>query len=211
MNVSVEINGGGGTGGRGLAELRRRLSGAGRRDLIAAAGYEVQRLVTDHLRGLARTRHKTAQALGAAPSNHWAAAAEKVAMPQALRTLGGEGVEAEATVTVDHPGIARAFHDVTIRPVEKEALVIAVHPLAYNRRASQVRMQLKTFVIGQRGRGIIAMKGQGKFVIPLYVLARSVTQRQDRSLLPSGPEMETAAGKGARNYIAAALEAGGNL
>jgi hypothetical protein len=197
MNLRIDIQ-----AGTGMRELTARLRGAGRREMIGAAGYEVQRLTTDHLRALAASRHTTAQRLGAAPSGHLAQAAEKVPAPGALTTIGTEG-DAQAVLSIRHPGLSRAFKDVTIRPVAAKALTIPIHALAYNRRAGQIA---GLFRIGN----VLAIK-DGTTVVPLYALVRSVTQKQDRSLLPSDEALQEAASRGARRYIAAALQQKGNL
>ena len=213
MNVSVSL------GDKASPALRRvidSLQGAGRRDLLSAMGTEVQHVTTEHLRGLAATRHATAERLGAAPSGHLAQAAEKVAAPAALSAN-----ETEATLTFNHPGLGRAFHDVTIVPKTSKYLTIPVNAVAYARRAGEFALQVvftrkgawglvpKDFKLPPKPWGFAEMV-QIRSVM-LFLLVRSVTQKQDRSLLPSDEEWTEAATLGARNYIRDALQRGGAL
>ena len=176
-----------------LNTLMEKVGGAGRAELHEAMGHEVQRLTHDHLSLLAATRHTTAEKLGATPSNHLAQAAEKISAASALSADASS-----ATLTINHPGMIRALRDVTILPRDAKRLAIPVHALAYNRRPAQIWDALKLFI--PKGKNVICM-ASGKTITALYVLVRSVTQKQDRSLLPSQEEFQQAAKTGARNYI----------
>ncbi|MGA3169462.1 MAG: hypothetical protein ABSE62_00460 [Chthoniobacteraceae bacterium] len=177
-----------------------------RRNLHQAMGEEVQVLTADYLRRLAGSRHDTAEALGAAPTGFLGTAAEKVASPGAL-----EADSNAATLIIDHPGMRRAFGPVTISPRNAKSLAIPIHAIAYGQRARFLWNQLSLFI--PKGCNFIAMKGpDGKSILPLYILVRSVTQKQDRTLLPSDEEFEGAAIKGAENFCAESKRraAGGN-
>ncbi len=162
-----------------LAAVMKMLTGAGRTALHRAAGEEVQRVTADHL--------------AARPGTHWTQAAEKVALPVALQADASEAV-----LTVKHPGITRAFRDVTIRPVEKQALAIPIHPMARGFQAEELWERMKLFI--PKGGRVIATTLGGQLT-PLYVLCKKVTQRQDRSLLPSSAEFRAAAADGAMRYL----------
>jgi hypothetical protein len=175
----------------------------GRRQLHQAMGEEVQVLTADYLRRLAGSKHDTAEALGATPTGFLGTAAEKVASPGALTADSSA-----ATLTIDHPGMTRAFGPVTISPRNAKSLAIPVHAIAYGQRARFLWTQLSLFI--PKGCNFIAMKGpDGKSIIPLYILVRSLTQKQDRTLLPSDEEFEEAAKMGADREIRAALTRGG--
>lgn len=184
-----------------LRLLQDALTGEGRVEMVRAAGYEVQRSTADYLRQLAQTRHDTANALGATPSNHLAQAAEKVTQAT-VSVASGTGIETQAEFVLDHPGMSRAFHDVTIRPRNAKALTIPIAAIAYNRRAGQFD---GLFVLGGRGadvgRNLLCRRLDDGTIEPLYLLVRSVTQKQDRSLLPSAEEWNEAALRGARTYL----------
>lgn len=187
MNVAISIPRGG-----ALDHLTRMLGPEGRQELNTAMGYAVQELTVDYLRALAATRHTTAEKLGAAPTNHLAQAADKVAEPSAL-----ESTAEAATLTINHPGMTRAFRDVTIRPKEAKALAIPVHALAYGRQPAEIWDSMGLFAT----KGAIYMHQASGEPLRLYVLVRSVTQKQDRTLLPSGESLIDAAKRGALSLI----------
>jgi hypothetical protein len=175
-----------------FASLRGSLAA---RDLNQAMGEEVQVLTAEYLRRLSGERHDTANALaGTSDSSSiqtgfLSQAAEKVASPGAL------AVDSEAaTLTIDHPGMMRAFGPVTISPKNAKSLAIPVNAIAYGKRARSLWATLPLFI--PKGCNFIAMK-DGKSIIALYILVRSVTQKQDRSLLPSDEEWRDAAAVGA--------------
>jgi hypothetical protein len=178
-------------------------SGARRRELNEAMGQEVQHLTADYIAELAASRHDTARKLGAMPTNHLAQASEKVASPAAL-TSDAEG----ATLTIDHPGFGRAFHDVTIVPTNVAALTIPISAAAYGRRAREFAGLFRI-----KGTNVLALAVNGG-VVPMFALVRSVTQPQDRTLLPSMEQFQEAAVRGAEQYrqdYKRALSKGGNL
>jgi hypothetical protein len=191
-----------------LRDFTARISGPGAVEMNRAAGFEVQQLTTRHLRDIAGSRHETATKLGAAPTNHWAQAAEKVASPAALTADSDSAV-----LAINHPGIGRAFHDVTITPTNAKALTIPVSAIAYGRRAGEFGRALFIFKSKFTGTAFLAMRQGDRNALPLllYVLLRSVTQRQDRSLLPSDDELGNAAAEGVKRYVRMALTKGGNL
>ena len=191
------------TGGASQRRMFAKIKGPlSRRSLHQAMGEEVQVLTADYLRRLGQTRHDTAQALGATPTGHLAEAAEKVA--------GSDALEADsnaATLTIDHPGISPAFRDVRIAPISGKSLAIPIHAIAYGQRARFLWEQLSLFI--PKGCNFIAMKGpDGKSIIPLYILVRSLKQKQDRTLLPSDQEFEEAADKGAKRWFVAETKGG---
>lgn len=176
-----------------LQAAMRVLSPSGLTALHQAAGTEVQRITADHVAKLAATRHATANRLGAAPTNHFAQAVEKVAAPAALSSDASG-----ATLTISHPGFIRAFRSVKIVPRESKALAIPIHGLSYGKRAGELWDRMHLFI--PKGEKIIAAT-IGGVLTPLYALCKSVTQKQDRTLLPSDAEFQKAAVKGARGYL----------
>ena len=190
-----------------LRRAMNTLQGSDRAGLNRAMGMGIQVLTENHLRMLAGSRHDTANRLGAAPSNFLAQAAEMVASPSALTsTTNG------ATLTINHPGMVRALRDVTIVPREAKSLAIPVDALAYNRRPAQLWESLHLFI--PKGKNVIAMSAGKNQIRVLYVLVRSVTQRQDRTLLPSDEEIRRAAHEEADAYVTAVAlgrQSGGRL
>lgn len=204
--------------GAELLAMIQGLDGNGRQGLNEAIGRRVGATVRAHLLNLAATRHDTANAMGATPSGHLARAAESVVE---------FSTESTATISIFSPGIARAFRDITIVPTgDRKFLTIPVIKEAYNQRAYRVR-DLVAIVSGDKG---VLMKPQagtshtyktrrydrrrkdgakystetiqgGRFGTVWYVLVRRVTQKQDRSLLPSDEQFRIAAQEGARDYV----------
>ncbi len=191
-----------------------QLSGEGATGMAKAMGVEVQNKSVDHLRGLAASRHDTANRLGAAPSGHLAQAAEKVGAASAVTTISGGGSNI-AVLAINHPGMVRAFRDVTIVPTTKKFLAIPLAAIAYNRKPSQLTDEgHNMFVLRSKDSGkdrLILAEKQGDSIMPLYLLVRSVTQKQDRTLLPSDDEFSEAAVTGISNYIQQKLTEAGLL
>jgi len=210
-------------GNRDLQSMVAKVKGPqSRQRLNYAMITEVQHLTVEHLRAYS-AGDSTAARLGAAPSNYWAQGAEKVAAPSSIGADTDHG-----TLTINHPGIGRAFHDLTIRAVKAQALTIPLVAAAYNRRAPEIR---GLTIVRAHGKAYLFLPDAGsaenykkrhytgrtgkdgrdeyteyhepgaRSGIFMYLLVRSVTQRQDRSLLPSDEEFEQAAALGARRFL----------
>jgi len=208
MSVQITVTGIDQVSGE-LAALAAKLGDSGRADLHAGMGAEVQIDTADYIRKISTTRHRSARLLGAKPTGHLAAAAEAVSSAGALSSDSQA-----ATLRVSTPGMTRAFRDVTITPGGgKQWLTIPMHRRAYGKRAGELGREIE----GMGGRmfrpgksRILAIAVDGKLV-PLYALVKSVTQSQDRTLLPSDKVWRDASVRGARKVIASALRKGGNL
>jgi hypothetical protein len=105
---------------------------------------------------------------------------------------------------VKQVGIRRAAHDVDIAPgAGKQWLTIPIHAAAYNQRAYRmaglffVQPKGKDFALLGRREG----EGKGAGVVWMYLLKRSVHQKQDRTLLPSDAEYIAAAETGIGKYL----------
>lgn len=179
-----------------LNQLTERLTHRG--PLNQMVGRRVQNHIRDYLIQLALTKHDTARSLGATPSGHLGKAAEKVALPEALTEIP-DGV----MISLSHPGMGRAFHDVEIKPGPgKKFLTIPQIAQAYNQRAYRVEGLVAIFQ-GPKGvrKGLLAMPdGQGHLTV-WYTLVPSVHQKRDPSLMPTRASMSAAALAGAREYI----------
>lgn len=182
--------------------MAQLMAGLGNRTgLHEAVGREALGLTRNHLIHIAATRHATAERLGAAPTGHWAQAAEKT-----VETHD----ENAATITINQPGIGRVAHDVTITPkAGKKFLTIPLAAEAYGQRA--YRMNNTFFLRSKAGQLFIARQNggaRGGSLVLLYLLVKSVFQKQDRSLLPSDDEYRIAAKLGVRNYVGYLLARG---
>lgn len=186
----------------GMRHVAEGLEGLGRLEASYHMGEEVQILVVAHLRGLADTRHGTAQRLGATPTNYIAQAADMAAGAGVVRP-DPDGV----SLSLRHPVIARAFRDITITAKGSGALTIPVAAIAYGRRAAQFP-NLFIFRSKTTGNSFLAQRQAEKGDMPLllFLLVRSVTQHQDRSLMPSADEINTAAATGLTGYIRRTLQ-----
>lgn len=177
--------------GDGLApKLRAVLDHIGgnlRTRLHRHMGRAVQELCRRYLIALAATRHATANKLGAQPTHFLASAAEAAAQPQAL-SADATG----ATITIIHPGIGRAGHDVDIRPTAgRQFLTIPISADAYGQRIMQgenPRFPKGFFFTSKNGNLLYGIKA-GPNIHPLYALKTEVHLKEDRTLLPSDREI----------------------
>lgn len=171
-------------------------------------------LTARYLTTLAGTRHDTARRLGANPSGHLARAAESVI---------SEGTDQAAVVSVVSPGLRRAFGPMTIQPRNgAKYLTIPATAEAYNRRAGSFN-DLRLAVFGG-GRYLALVKAEQSSLADrkrsgfetdqqqaglgwrrrgtiYYWLKKSVTQPQDRSLLPSDEDYAEEAVEGIKAYL----------
>ncbi|MCA1963827.1 MAG: hypothetical protein LDL31_07775 [Prosthecobacter sp.] len=198
MSISLQIDV---SGDEQVIKLLGRLRGAltDTTELHKSIGSYAETLTRQHLTTLAQTRHDTADRLGAKRSGHLARAAEGVS---------SRGTQEAAFVKVVSPGIARAFGDITITPKNgSKYLTIPATAEAYNRRARTFNDLRVAFF----GRGRLALvkaeqsslsdrKASGGRSEVYYWLKKTVTQKQDRSLLPPDDDFAAAA-QGIKAYI----------
>lgn len=170
----------------------------GQRASCARVGAEsLCETVRRHIRRIAGTRHRTADRLGATPTNHLSRGARLV-------TAGEEG--GKAVVTVPIPGIGRAFGPMTVRPRSAKALTIPISRVAYGMRAPELAARgWNLFTLPSRqgpGAGILFGRKAGEAsAVALYLLRQSATLPQDRELMPSDEAMGEAIGYGVRMEI----------
>lgn len=152
-------------------------------------------LVRDYFDELSATRHDTANRLGAEPSGFW---------DQARGGTTSMATEEEAVITIAKAGIGRAGHDVTITPGPgKQYLAIPLIAEAYNKRAYTVPGLFAVREKGAEGTSglVLFKKEEDGTITPWYALVRSVTQHQDRTMLPSDEALENEALAGVRDYV----------
>lgn len=166
--------------------------------LNESVGVRTTERTRNHLVAIARSRHATAQRLGAPPSGHWGQAAEKTSF---------EANQAGVTISIEQPGIGRVAHDVTIEPGPgKKYLTLPAIAAAYNQRAYRISGMhvMVRFINGERRAVALAMssgKGADRVETVWYWLVKSVTQKQDRTLLPSDEEYRLAALAGVTDFV----------
>lgn len=162
--------------------------------LAKAAAGALQALVMRHLQQVARTRHATAQRLGATPTGFWSGAAQAVRL---------QAHASDAEVSVTHPGIARALRDVVIRPRRAKALTIPLRAEAYGKRPRELTRLSGAALFRPKGTRILATEEGGKLT-PMYALCASVTQKRDPTLLPDPKTIDDALARAALNALDAA-------
>ena len=169
---------------RTIADRADRLSDPSkRRRLFARAAASCANLVRRHILRIAPARHTTADSLGAQPTEF---------LGKAARRTYHEATSDAAVVVIPSPGFSRAFHDVVIRPRGKSFLTIPKAAESYGHTAREMRSTFgwKLFRPGEK-KILIGVKDGRR--LPLFSLAESAKQAQDRTLLPSDAELESAA------------------
>lgn len=168
-----------------------------RRPMYRMIGNRVKHLVRDHL---IKRSQAVRNKLGAPSSGFWGQAAEKVA------TTAPVADNDSVTLSLNHPGIARAFGPVTIRPLTGLYLTIPRIAEAYNKRAYRVKGLF--FIKTKKGKAFLAENTgggsgvKGKLKI-WYSLVPVVHQHQDRTILPADEQIEGAALQGVDDYLGA--------
>lgn len=183
INLDIPIN----TASPVLREITRYLEDATR--LHEMMGERVENLTRRYLAKLATERHATADRLGATPTGILSRAAES---PEAKGTR-------DAVVMTLRPAevLARAFGDVEIVPrAGKKFLTIPIHKDSYGKRAGEFS-DLVFLFNKETNNALLVRRAANGNIIPMFLLVRKVTQKQDRTLLPSDEailaEMEAAA------------------
>lgn len=174
-----------------------------RRPLLRMMGQAVKTLVRAHLVVRSQTKRNP---FGAPSSGFWGQAAEAVGRT-ALATD-----DTSVTLALNHPGMARAFGDVDIRPRSGIYLTIPKIAEAYNRRAYRVKGLF--FFKSKKGNAFLAEPTGGGSGVKSglriwYSLVPRVFQKQDRSILPSDAELQSAALRGADDYVEGLIAAKG--
>lgn len=92
------------------------------------------------------------------------------------------GNKPSGSINIDVPGIARAYKNLTIRPIKSNALTIPMHRSAYGRKASSFP---DLFVVKKKnGKAFLARSNGAGGITMMYYLAKQVFQERDRRLMP---------------------------
>ncbi len=165
-----------------LQAVRTALANRGR--LHAEMAVTAQQFTQDHLRGL--DRHATAQRLGGTPTGHYEKSAARIT-----------AVSDDAAAIVRIPrntGLGRAFGEITIRPrAGRKFLTIPAHQETYGRGPRDFGDDEFEFRVIESWMTFLALvwkETSGRHVKGevAFWLRRSVTQKQDRTLLPPDDE-----------------------
>lgn len=179
---------------------------------MQTVGADIHKEVHAFIGNMSRTRHKTANRLGAGPSKHFENATGRVV----LREVTPE----RATVVIENtPGLSRAYHDLNIQPVRARWLTIPLHRDAYAKRVADLRgLGHKIFRPGKarilvetttRTETYTDKSGKTrkrKKLRPLYALVKSVRVPQDKGLLPQEKQIRQWAVESAANIIDSQLD-----
>lgn len=99
------------------------------------------------------------------------------------------------SVPITTPGISRALHDIIIHPKEAQSLAIPLHADAYGISPREYNNQhpkgTPEALFRPKGKDYLAKNDNGSLVV-MYLLRKSVHQKQDASLLPPEEKMDAA-------------------
>lgn len=169
-----------------------------RAELFSVAGAAVKNFVQRHIRGYMRTKHHSANALGARPTGHYEKGAAAITM---------SADQSGAEVRIPIPGINRAYDDIHIRPGPgKRALTLPRAAVAYGRKVAEVQ-SLGWTVFRPKGTNWLMGRRDGdEAPMLLYTLVGGVVQRRDPSLLPAQGEIAATGWDAIWKHIQKAVE-----
>lgn len=143
--------------------------------ILLAGGQALQKLLRNWMRELNSSRSKHG-------SNHFT--------PTGIHDpiVDGDNV----AVGIYIPGITRALHDIVIRPVEAQSLAIPMHADAYGTSPREYNLNhpkgSPEALFMPKGKDYLAKNDHGSLVV-MYLLRKSVNQKQDPTLLPTSEEI----------------------
>lgn len=173
-----------------------------RRDLHRAMGYAAKSYILEYVLAYKNDRHKTAEKLGAEPTNFVGKAIEQ------LERSSTPADNEKVTIRLEHPWWARAFGAVTITP-KKTYLTIPLIAEAYGHRAPEIQglffwtnpVTGKSFLAEAIRRNTSLKKGDPGGLKLWYLLLNVVHQDQDRERLPPDEDITKAATIGAIEFL----------
>lgn len=148
---------------QGLSDLLRN----------ALASSQTARAIRDSLRSTVRA-HFEAIYPG---SKHW----DPKKVVDGKTSVGSQLTT--GSVDIDVPGVARAYHDVVVRPRIRKHLAIPIHRSSYGKSAKDFSDLL--LVKSESGSSFLAKKMANGALAWLFVLKDKVFQRKDPRLMPT--------------------------
>lgn len=122
-----------------------------------------------------QTEHRTANALGAKPTGH---------LTRAYAGIESASDDQAAQLLVPRASRLRAaFGSYVLKPTQSKYLTIPVNAESYGRRAREFD-DLKFMQVGPRKTAILARTDEDGNMTTMYLLLKSVTVKEDESLLP---------------------------
>jgi len=152
---------------------------AGRANIFSAASAALHNLVQRHLLAIKPKHHKTAQSLGAVPTDH---------IGKGIGGMSHTFDDHSATVIIPIAGLNRAFNPLHIVARHARALTLPVNSISYGKRVRELTAH-GWKVFRPRGKDILFGSINNDDPRPLYLLRRAVIIPQDRSLLPTDNEI----------------------
>ena len=170
-----------------VASLKRVKDAMEDRSMLnAVIAADAKALTQRHIAREGQQRHTTADRLGAKPTG----AIEKA---KVTSDSDGEG----ASVTIEGNAFARTFKRVSILPINARCLTIPRDAEAYGKRVKELEGEGWEFFTpkgaDRTDEPLLFGRSPSGETKPMYILARSATLEQDRSLLPSDEEYEQVA------------------
>ncbi len=162
-----------------------------RRAILGVGATALQIEVARHIRSESSVRHRWASRLDARPTGHLEKGAARVT---------SHATADRATVRVPIAGIARAFRDLEIKPVNAKELTIPVSAAAYGHRVRELA-RMGWSIFRPKGHDVLMGRRNGSEAEPLYALKKRVVVRQDRTLLPSDEAVSAAINKACAAYV----------
>ena len=147
--------------------------------LYRAAGRAVANRLRRHFRELDGQR---ANRLGGKRQHFW--------LQVRTATQDPEVEPGGATVTIAHLAFAQKLYGGTIVAKRARALTIPLHPDAYGRRASVFEQEQGVQLFRPKGKRVLMADLDGTGAVPIYVLAKAITQAPDPEALPDRSELE---------------------
>lgn len=202
MDITIRVE--------GVERLRRSLgaefSPARMTRLAEAIGYDAQEMTADHMARASVDRHKTADRLGAVHTKflEFSPGRTRSASPRGGFTMSKDADPTGVTVVVGNtPGLSRAYHDLTIKPgAGKKYLTIPTHADAYGRKAKEFKNQgRRLFVLASKSGNLSLFEKQGKNIVRMYALVKSVTVPKDEGLLPTAKDYQEWAEETAEAFL----------
>jgi hypothetical protein len=185
--------------GQTTAELAAIAAAVGNREGIhARMAGETERWIKgpDVAGKVSGAQHRTANKLGAAPTQH---------LEKAYQDIEGQSDADSARLLVpSHSRLRAAFGEYTVRPGPgKKWLTIPITAAAYGKRAGKISGL--AFILDREEQTAMLVKRTGKTFKPYYLLVRKATIREDATLIPF-PELEEVARLAVGVYIDDALK-----
>ena len=177
-----------------LLDMLGALGDGARGEVAHAAAYALYVAVRRHVSRLARSRHGTAESLGAAPTGFLRKGARAI-------VCRGDAVD------IPIPGFARVFHPLDIRPKRAKSLTIPINRVSYGVRAGRLASEgWSLFRVSARGGGpgagiLFGRRGGGRAATAPHLLPTRARIPPARSLPPTDGEMHAQAARGAADAI----------